>query len=81
MGEHCATCTCGKRANVQASRQIGKPSGSIEWWEHEAAWAVYAARYGEDQSPQRIHERQGFSYRELTDFLGHEPTTWRGGVQ
>ena len=73
---HCPTCTCGKRANVQRSRKLNKGDGTIAWWEHLDAYAVYSAQYGSEQSAQRIHERAGFSYSELIMFLGHEPTTW-----
>jgi len=49
----------------------------VEWAEHVEAWEAYAKRYGRDQSAERIAERTGFGYRELTTFLGHEPRTWR----
>ena len=42
----------------------------------EQAWRDYAQRYGNDQSAERIAERGGFCYLELTDHLGHAPTTW-----
>lgn len=65
-----------RRAQVQPSRRVPKPWGTIEWWEHEAVWAAYAKRYGTQQSAERINERGGFGYTEVVDFLGHEPTTW-----
>ena len=40
------------------------------------AWSAYAAQFGRNQSAERIHERGGFSYLELTEFLGHAPETW-----
>ena len=70
-----------RRAPVQASRagDLGirddKPAGSVAWWEHEAAWRDYASRYP-GQSAETIADRCGFSYAELIDHLGHEPTTW-----
>ena len=78
---HCPSCICGKRARVQGDRDIpkGHPGhgyGTIAWSEHELAWSAYAARYGRDQSAERIDERGGFGYRELIDHLGREPTTW-----
>ena len=79
--EICATCICGRRAAVQGNSRIpkGQPGhgpGTIAWAEHELAWSTYAARYGRTQSAQRIHERAGFCYLELTDFLGRAPETW-----
>ncbi|HEU0077169.1 MAG TPA: hypothetical protein VFQ76_05930 [Longimicrobiaceae bacterium] len=70
-----------RRANVQGDRRIpkGKPGhayGTIAWWEHEAAYAVYARRYGTSQSAERLNYRGGFGYAELVDHLGHAPETW-----
>jgi hypothetical protein len=72
---HCATCICGRRAPVQASHGVKGP-GTVAWHEHLEAWSVYAARYGTRQSAERIAERAGFSWGELVEFLGREPTTW-----
>ncbi len=58
-------------------REGPKRPGSIAWAEHEEAWRAYAARYGNDQDAERIHERGGFSYNELVDLLKREPATWR----
>lgn len=83
--QHCPTCTCGRRAPVQASRRGGEKhgvkygphgAGTISWAEHEQAWAVYGALYS-GQSAEVIAQRQGFSYGELVEFLGREPATWR----
>jgi hypothetical protein len=41
------------------------------------AYATYSGRYGTSQSAERLAERAGFSYDELIDLLGHEPTTWQ----
>lgn len=54
-----------------------KPAGTVEAWEHVAAWHAYAERYGRGQSAERIVERAGFSYYELVEFLGRPPRTWR----
>lgn len=64
------------RAAVQRSASAQKPAGWVEWWEHELAWQGYRDRYGSSQTAVDIAERGGFSYGELTEFLGHEPTTW-----
>lgn len=64
------------RAPVQRSVTFDKPVGTIEWWEHLEAYEDYAKRYGRSQSAERLAERMGFSYSELVDHLGHEPTTW-----
>lgn len=66
-----------RRAFVAREGREPKPPGTIAWWEHEAAWEAYAARYGRDQSAERIHQRHGFGYGELIAFLGREPETWR----
>lgn len=55
----------------------GLVPGTVAWSEHERAWEAYAKRYGRAQSAERIHERGGFCYAELTEFLGHEPHTWK----
>lgn len=77
---HCPTCICGRRAPVQGEhdtrRGPAKPSGTIAWEEHLAAYEGYAARYGRSQSAERLAARGGFGWWELVDFLGHEPTTW-----
>lgn len=62
---------------VPVQAQSNKPAGSISWAEHLEAYAVYAARYGHDQSAKRLAERGGFGWYELVKLLGHEPTTWR----
>jgi hypothetical protein len=74
----CPTCICGKRAPVQGDRGVrqGKGPGSIAWHEHEEAWAGYAREFGTGQSASRVAERGGFSYYELTLYLGREPSTW-----
>lgn len=74
MEKHCPTCICGRRAIVQAEK--GRGPGTISWGEHLLAWNAYAARYGVDQSAERIVERGGFGYSELVALLGHEPKTW-----
>jgi hypothetical protein len=53
------------------------PPGTVAWWEHVEAWEVYHKLYGNDQSAERMAERSGFGYLEMTDLLGHEPTTWK----
>jgi hypothetical protein len=80
--KHCPTCICGKRAPVQQSYEnkskgrSRKPAGTITWAEHLEAYVDYAARYGKSQSAERLAERGGFGYWEITDLLGHEPMTW-----
>lgn len=78
---NCPSCICGKRAVVQGEGKRrnglkGEGPGTISWAEHELAWSAYASKYGRDQSAQRINERGGFGYCELTKLLGHEPETW-----
>jgi hypothetical protein len=75
---HCETCRCGERFPIQASwHEPRRASGTVSMAEAEAAYAVYAGRYGTQQSLTRLGERGGFSYGEMIDLLGHEPTTWR----
>ena len=52
------------------------PAGTITWAEHLEVYEVYAAKYGRDQSAERIVERWGFGYDEIKYLLGHEPRTW-----
>lgn len=74
---HCPTCICGRRAPVQGeSRPHERAPGTVTWAEHEQAYTAYAARYGTSQTAERLAQRGGFGYREMTEFLGHEPTTW-----
>ena len=63
-------------APVQGEIKPRRLPGIISWGEHLEAYAVYARKYGSDQSAQRIAERAGFSYSELVEYLGHEPKTW-----
>lgn len=79
---HCPTCICGRRAPVQGDegrRRHGdgfRGPGTISWEEHCLAWSFYAQRYGREQSAERMAERGGFGFQEMTDLLGHEPKTW-----
>ena len=67
----------GRRAPVQGEHnKRDRGPGTIAWDEHVLAWSAYAVRYGRDQSAERIAERGGFGYAELTSLLGHEPKTW-----
>jgi hypothetical protein len=71
-----------RRAVVQHSHRTkyDKPAGTIAWWEHEEAWLGYRRKYpgsAARQDAQKIHDRAGFGYGELVEFLGHEPTTWQ----
>lgn len=79
--KHCPTCICGRRAPVQGEHYcendgIGHGPGTISWLEHLLVWSGYAARYGQNQSAERMAERGGFCYGELEMFLGHKPETW-----
>lgn len=70
-----------RRAPVQGEwnreRTIKKPYGTVAWSEHLLAWDVYAQHYGRNQSAERMAERAGFGYWEITELLGHEPKTWQ----
>lgn len=69
-----------RRALVQAEGSAGgkrRPAGTISWAEHVEAWRAYAKKYRNDQSAERLAERGGFGYLELTELLGHEPKTWK----
>lgn len=65
-----------RRAPVQRSRRFEKPAGTIAWWEHVKAWDGYGEGNKREQDAERIAERGGFSYGEIVNQLGHEPTTW-----
>lgn len=66
-----------KRAPVRADESLQERPGSISWDEHLKAYADHARRYGTSPSAEQIAEKGGFSYWELTNHLGHEPTTWK----
>ena len=72
------------RAPVQGEhrgcKQGAKPYGSVDWSEHLEAWTVYNSRH-RGQSAERIAERGGFSYWEITELLGREPNTWEPRVK
>jgi hypothetical protein len=53
------------------------PYGTVARSEGLTAYEAYAKRHGVGQSFERLLERGGFGYWELTDLLGHEPRTWR----
>jgi hypothetical protein len=81
--KHCESCICGKRAPVQGEHFMraptgrkAVPAGTVSWSEHLEAYEAYAVRFGKSQSADRLAERGGFGYWEITDLLGHEPTTW-----
>ena len=61
------------RCPIQSEK---RPKGTIARAEAEEAYRNYASRYGDSQSFERLHERGGFGYFELTELLGHVPTTW-----
>lgn len=42
---------------------------TVPWSIAEAAWDVYAARYGREQSVERLAERGGFGWGEMDMFL------------
>lgn len=72
-----------RRAPVQGEylmhggRVVGmSPGGTITWAEHLEAFERYAAKYGRDQSAERIADRGGFGINELRQLLGHEPRTF-----
>lgn len=70
-----------KRARVQGDFRHPRghrPGGTVAWSEHVEAWNGYHARYPSiNQDAQRIHDRGGFGYWEMTNLMGHEPVTWR----
>jgi len=64
-----------RRAPIQ--REDSVPSGTIAWSEHIEAYVAYVKKYGNNQSAERLAERGGFGFFEITNLLGHEPKTWR----
>jgi hypothetical protein len=54
----------------------GAPHGTISWDEHLAAWETYNYHH-RGQSAETINDRGGFGLVELTQQLGHVPTTWQ----
>lgn len=45
------------------------PGGWIPWWLAEIVYAGYSARYGTEQSLERMAERGGFCFGEVGMFL------------
>lgn len=65
-------------------RKGARYPGTVAWWEHEEAWLGYRKRFpssARDQDAEMIARRGGFSYNEMTEYLGHEPTTWQVSPQ
>ena len=54
----------------------GLAGNVVTWEEHLEAWNAYHRRYP-GQSAERIAERGGFGYWEITQLLGHGPKTWQ----
>lgn len=79
--KHCETCICGKRAPVMNDHHLPRDQqhghGTITWDEHLEVYAKYAAKYGRDQSAERMVERGGFYYSEIVALTGAAPKTWR----
>jgi hypothetical protein len=46
-----------------------RPAGRVPWGIAEAAYKVYARRYGRDQSLERLAARGGFGWSELVNLL------------
>lgn len=64
-----------RRAPVQGEwRHI--PDGTITWEEHLEIHAAYAARFGHEQSAERISDRGGFGFWEAEKLLGRPLKTW-----
>jgi len=79
--KHCETCICGKRAPVQGTGMYlrltdpkARGAGTVTWAEHLEAHGKYAILHR--QGAERIAERGGFEYWEITELLGYEPKTW-----
>lgn len=51
----------------------GHEPGTVTWSEHLQAWKQYARDGHRSLSAERINERGGFGYSEITKLLGHAP--------
>jgi hypothetical protein len=68
-------CFCGG-SNVPHVRVLTS-AGSVSWEEHVQAWLRYHALNGDRASTaEDIAVRGGFAYEQLTELLGHRPTSW-----
>ena len=65
----------GSYRNV-GGRTRRQPDGSITWEEHLEVFEKYAAKYGREQSAERIAERWGFGKEEAETLLGRPLQTW-----
>lgn len=69
----CAACSMSVRIRyrefpLQVTRGLTGPV-SIPWAVAEKAWAAYSARYGRDQSVERLAQRGGFSWGEMDELF------------
>lgn len=63
---------------VYCKHTAGSPehhAGTVSWEEHVEAWTDYAKRY-RGQTAERLAQRGGFGYAEISEHLGRPPTTW-----
>lgn len=58
-----------KRFPVMYERNAKPGPTTIPWETADRAYSVYSARYGKEQSLERIAERGGFGARELDEFI------------
>lgn len=67
-----ATAADDRRFPIQGKWQRGgygdRPPGTVPWEVAEVAYAAYAARFGSDQSLNRLAERGGFDHGDMDMF-------------
>jgi hypothetical protein len=57
-------------------REGANVPGTMTWDEHLEVYAIYAGRYGNSQSAERLAERGGFSKGEAEELIGRPLRTW-----
>jgi len=80
QADHIRHDSNGNTRRLRIDEPGGAP-GTIAWDEHEQVWSAYARRYGRDQNAERIAERGGFSFDEITQLTGAPPRTWKEVVR
>ena len=61
--------TDARKFPIQTDRNAKPYPTEIPWYVADLAYSAYSARYGREQSLERLAERGGFSPSEMDDFL------------
>ena len=62
----------GEFGKTSEGKRIDISPCTIPWWLAEIAYEYYSAKFGTDQSLERLAERGGFGQKELVSFIRKE---------